>query len=134
MYASALELSGTSFTVLAAFDRSIDRFHLPLIVKVELEGLDRRGRQLSGLLRNRPGQMLPYQLLDFSPAVVRRRLDPMVGVLSAQDPRDGVQLGPAEVFDLGPCDAGFDDGVINLDPRPRPAALDGGVFLNPPVQ
>jgi hypothetical protein len=39
--------------------------------------------------------MLLHQLLDFSPAVTRRRFDPMVGVLSVQDPRDDVQLGPA---------------------------------------
>jgi hypothetical protein len=58
----------------------------------------------------------------------------MVGVLSVQDTRDGVQFGPAEVFDLGPRDTGFDNGVVNLDPRPRPAALDGGVFLNPLVE
>ena len=78
--------------------------------------------------------MLLHQLLDFSPAVVRCHPDPMVRVLSVQDPRDGVQLGPPEVFDLGPGDAGFDDGVVNLDRRPRPAALDAGVFLNPLVQ
>ena len=47
-------------------DRSIDRFHLPLIVKVELEGLDRHGPRLPALLRNRPGQMLLHQLLDFN--------------------------------------------------------------------
>jgi hypothetical protein len=37
----------------------------------------------------------------------------MVGVLSVQNPRDDAKLGPAEVFNLGPRDAGFDDGVAN---------------------
>jgi hypothetical protein len=35
---------------------------------------------------------------------------------------------------LGPGDPGFDDGVVNLDPRARPAALDAGVLLDPPVE
>jgi hypothetical protein len=61
-----------------AVDRGLDGLHLPLIVKVELEGFDRHGRRLPALLRNRPGQMLLHQLLDFSPVVVRCRLDPMV--------------------------------------------------------
>jgi hypothetical protein len=92
---------------------------LPLIVKVELEGLDRHGPRLPALLRNRPGQMLLHQLLDFNSIMVRCRLDPMIGILSIQNRRDGAQCGPAEVFDLGPCDAGFDDVVVEFDPCPR---------------
>ena len=61
-------------------------------------------------------------------------LDPMVGVLFAQDPRDGVQLGPAEVFDLGPRDAGFDDGVGNWIHARALLRLMAVFFLTQPVQ
>ena len=82
----------------------------------------------------RPDQMLLHQFLDLGPAVVRRHLDPAVGVLVLQDPHERVQLCPPRCLTFGPRDAGFGDTVVDPDQGPCPAALDGGIFLDPLIQ
>ena len=104
------------------------------LIVAELEGLDLRGGRAARLLPRRAGQMVLHQPYDFSLGVVRRHLDQVVGVPRIQDPRNGAQLGPPDLFDLVPLDAGLNDGVVGLDQGPRRAALDGGVPLEPLVQ